>query len=128
MNLCGKQVFEFVLQCGVAFLIEIDRNGVGCGSQLHGKAVVGGVGLFFVRSFHLLLSGSRCGGSFSCSDFSCSTELTRCWTAMSCFTSCQISLALAAAASLSAWSLAHSACQSFIGKGSPYPASLRVAR
>ena len=30
MNLCGKQVFEFVLQCGVAFLIEIDRNGVGC--------------------------------------------------------------------------------------------------
>ena len=93
MNLCGKQVFEFVLQCGVALLIEIDRNGVGCSTQLRGKNAVRGVGLFFVRSFHLLLLGSRCGGSFSCSDFSCSTELTRCWTAMSCFTSCQSSLA-----------------------------------
>ena len=93
MNLSDKQIFEFVLQCGVAFLIEIDRNGVGCRPQLRGKNAVGGVGLIFVRSFHLLLSGSRCGGSFSCSDFSCSTELTRCWTAISWRTACQSSLA-----------------------------------
>ena len=53
MNLCGKQVFEFVLQCGVALLIEIDRNGVGCRPQLRGKIAAGGVGLVFVRSFHL---------------------------------------------------------------------------
>ena len=62
MNLSGKQIFEFVLQCGVALLIEIDRNGVGCRPQLHGKTTVGGVGLLFVRSYHLL-SSSRCGGS-----------------------------------------------------------------
>ena len=78
MNLCGKQVFEVVLQCGVAFVIEIDRNGVGCRPQLRGKIAVGSVSLLFVRSFHLLLSGSRCGGSFSCSGFSCSTMLTKC--------------------------------------------------
>lgn len=30
MNFSGKQIFELVLQCGVALLIEIDRNGVGC--------------------------------------------------------------------------------------------------
>ena len=36
-NLSSKQVFEFVLQCGVAFLIEIDRSGVGCRPQLRGK-------------------------------------------------------------------------------------------
>ena len=42
MNLSDKQIFEFVLQCGVAFFIEIDRNGVGCRPQLRGKIATGG--------------------------------------------------------------------------------------
>ena len=77
MNLSGKQILELVLQCGVALLFEIDCNSVGCRPQLRGKNAVGGVGLIFVRSFHLLLLWSRCGGSFSCSGFSRSMVLTK---------------------------------------------------
>src|SRR5699024_1557107 len=122
-----KKLLGFIFQHNSIVPFEKDSDGVSRRPQFRGKMAVGSVSLLFVRSSHLL-SGSRCGGSFSCPCFSCRTVLTRWWTAMSCFTSCQSSLACAAATSLSAWNLVHSACQVFMGKGSPYPASLRLAR
>ena len=114
-------------------MAEMNPNGKRGIAELRGKATVRGLGLFFVRSSHLLHGASLAAPFYLVWSLSCSwlwyrTVLIKCWTAISWRTSCQSSLAWAAAASLSDWSLAHSACQDFMGKGSWKPASFRLAR